>query len=325
MSTEPVRRRPDESMTLITEMMEHPLDPGYAAAAERRSQAGLPAATGLRSPLLIIVTVLIGALLAASALALRAPTTAASQIKQHLVAQIESRRAHADAETRLIDTLRNQIDTAQAAVLSEQSQRGLAAQLSTLELAAGTVPVTGPGLVLTVDDAPTPAEPAVPDANPRNATAPDQGKVTATDLQVIVNGLWEAGGEAIAINGHRLTSRSAIRSAGEAVLVDYRPLTRPYVISVIGDPGSLTVEFADNNGGSYLQSLMNNYQIRSDIQNRTSVVIPGEPALSLLKAQPVESAVTHPAATRQPTPSRGTATTTEPSAANTPRTTETSP
>ena len=44
MSTEPVRRRPDESMTLITEMMEHPLDPGYAAAAERRSQAGLPAA-----------------------------------------------------------------------------------------------------------------------------------------------------------------------------------------------------------------------------------------------------------------------------------------
>jgi uncharacterized protein YlxW (UPF0749 family) len=325
MSTEPVRRRPDESMTLITEMMEHPLDPGYAAAAERRSQFGLPAATGLRSPLLIIVAVLIGALLAASALALRAPTTAASQIKQHLVAQIENRRAHADAETRLIDTLRNQIDTAQAAVLSEQSQTGLAAELSTLELAAGTVPVTGPGLVLTVDDAPTPAEPAVPDANPRTATGPDQGKVTATDLQLIVNGLWEAGGEAIAINGHRLTSRSAIRSAGAAVLVDYRPLTRPYVISVIGDPGSLTVEFADNNGGSYLQSLMNNYQIRSDIQNRTSVVIPGEPALSLLKAQPVESAVTHPAATRQPTPPRGTATTTEPSATNTPRTTETSP
>ena len=111
-------------MTLITEMMEHPLDPGYAAAAERRSQAGLPAATGLRSPLLVIVTVLIGALLAASALALRVPTTAANQIKQHLVAQIENRRAHADAETRLIDTLRNQIDTAQAAVLSEQSQSG---------------------------------------------------------------------------------------------------------------------------------------------------------------------------------------------------------
>jgi len=325
MSTGPARRRPDESMTLITEMMQHPLDPGYAAAAERRSKSGLPAATGLRSPLLIIMAVLIGALLAASALALRAPTTAASQIKQHLVAQIENRRAHADAETRLIDTLRTQINTAQAALLSEQSQTGLTAELSTLELETGTVPVTGPGLVLTVDDAPTPAEPVAPDANPRTVTGPDQGKVTAKDLQVIVNGLWEAGGEAISINGHRLTSRSAIRSAGAAVLVDYRPLTRPYVITVIGDPGSLTVEFADNNGGSYLQSLMNNYQIRSDIQNRTAVVIPGEPALSLQKAQPVESAVTSPTATRRPTAPGGTSTTTHPSPTKTPRTTETSP
>ena len=31
------RRRPDESMTLITEMMQQPLDPGYAAAASKRN------------------------------------------------------------------------------------------------------------------------------------------------------------------------------------------------------------------------------------------------------------------------------------------------
>src|SRR5665811_1497397 len=108
--------RPSNSMTLITEMMERPLDPSYAAAAERRQQSGLPAATGHRSPMLIIVAVLIGALLGASALALRAPTTAASKIKQDLVSQIENRRAHADAQTRLIDKLRRQINTAQAAV-----------------------------------------------------------------------------------------------------------------------------------------------------------------------------------------------------------------
>jgi uncharacterized protein YlxW (UPF0749 family) len=314
-------------MTLITEMMERPLDPGYAAAAERRQQSGLPAATGIRSPMLIIVAILIGALLGASALALRAPTTAASRIKQGLVARIEDGRTHADAQTRLIETLRTQINTAQAAALREQSQTGLTAELSTLELAAGTVPVTGPGVVLTVDDAPTKAEPVAPDANPRTVTGPDQGKVTAKDLQIIVNGLWEAGAEAVSINGHRLTSRAAIRSAGAAILVDYRPLTRPYVITSIGDPGSLMVQFADNNGGSYLQSLMSNYQIRSDIQNRTSVVVPGEPTLSVQKAQPVESAVTSPAATEQPTaPGASTATaTTSPSQAKSPRTTETSP
>ena len=316
--------RPDNSMTLITEMMERPLDPGYAAAAERRRSSGLPAATGLRSPLLIIVAVLIGGLLGASALTLRAPTTAASKIKQDLVGRIEDQRAHADVQTRRIAALRNEINTAQAAALSQQSQTGLSTDLSKLELAAGTVPVTGPGLVLTVDDAPPPAEPVAPDANPRTVTAPDQGKVIARDLQIIVNGLWDAGAEAISINGHRLTSRAAIRSAGAAILVDYRPLTRPYVITAIGDPGSLGVEFADNSGGSYLQSLTNNYQIRGKIQNRTSVVVPGEPTLSLQRAQPVESAVTSQTATRQPTPSEDTTTRTAPQT-TTPRPTETSP
>jgi len=316
--------RPDDSMTLITEMMERPLDPGYAAAAEHRQASGLAAATGLRGPTLIIAAVLIGVLLGASALALRAPTTAASKIKQDLVGRIEDRRAHADAQTRRIATLRNEINTAQAAALSQQSETALSTDLSNLELAAGTVPVTGPGLVLTVDDAPPPAEPVAPDANPRTVTGPDQGKVIAKDLQIIVNGLWDAGAEAISINGHRLTSRAAVRSAGAAILVDYRPLARPYVITAIGDPGSLRVEFADNSGGSYLQSLTNNYQIRGNIQNRTSVVIPGEPTLSLQKAQPVESAVTRQTATGQPTPSEDTTTRTAPQT-TAPRTTETSP
>jgi len=291
-------------MTLITEMMERPLDPGYAAAAQRRRQAGLPAAVGLRSPLLVIVAVLIGALLGASALALRAPTTATSKVKRDLVGRIEDRRSQADAQARIVATLRAEINAAQAAALSRQSQTGLTAQLSRLELVAGTVAVTGPGLLLTVDDAPSKAEPVAPEANPRTAVGPDQGKVLAKDLQLVVNGLWEAGAEAISINGHRLTSRAAIRSAGAAILVDYRPLTRPYVITAIGDPGSLAVEFADNSGGSYLQSLKNNFRVRGDIQSRASVVIPDEPSLSLLNAKPVQptprQATRSPAATDSP-------------------------
>jgi uncharacterized protein YlxW (UPF0749 family) len=303
--------RPDASMTLITEMMQRPLDPSYAAAAERRQRDGLPPATGRRTPLLVIVAVLIGALLGTSAMALRAPTTPLSRIKLDLVSRIQASRAHADDQTRLVVTLRNEIDTAQAAALSQRSQTGLAAELAKLELAAGTVPVTGPGLVLTVDDAQTGVVPNNP-----VATAPDQGKVIARDLQILVNGLWAAGAEAISVNDHRLTARAAIRSAGAAILVDYRPLTRPYVITAIGDPGSLSVEFADNSGGSYLQSLNSNYNIRSNLQNRDSVVVPGEPALSVQEAQPVQLAVTHqpPATTAART-----------SATTTPQSTETSP
>ena len=286
-------------MTLITEMMQRPLDPGYATAAESRRKAGLPPATGHRSPMLVIVAVLIGALLATSALALRAPTTSASKIKGALVDRIEASRSHADAQTRLIATLRNEINTAQAAALGRQSETLLAEELSRLELAAGTVPVTGPGLVLTVDDAAAEAGLKNPNVDPGAVTGPDLTKVFATDLQIIVNGLWQAGAEAISVNGHRLTARTAIRSAGEAILVNYRPLTRPYVITAIGDPGSLSVEFAGNDGGSHLQSLKANYKIRGDILERDSVVVPGEPALSLQEARPVQSAVTKQAVTKQ--------------------------
>ena len=294
--------RPDESMTLITEMMQRPLDPSYAAAAESRQKSGLPAATGHRSPLLVVVAILIGALLTISALALRAPETAASQIKSALVGRIEARRADADAQTRLIATVRSEINAAQAAALTRQSQSGLADALSRLEMAAGTVPVMGPGLVLTVDDAPTEIGLQDPDVDPDTSAGFVKGKVIARDLQIIVNGLWQAGAEAISVNGHRLTTRAAIRFAGEAIVVDYRPLVRPYAITAIGDPGSLGVEFADNEGGSYLQFLRTNAKIRGDIQERDSVVVPGEPSLSLREARPVQSAVTTQAPTPKPAP-----------------------
>lgn len=326
-------------MTLLTEMMERPLDPGYAAAAENRQSSGLPAATGLRSPLLIIAAVLIGALLGVSALTLRAPSTVSNKVKSDLIGRIESSRAHADAQTRLIGTLRNQINTAQASLLSQQSQGELAAELGRLELAAGTVSVTGPGLLLTVDDAPTTGGAVEPGANPRDAVAPDQGKVIATDIQMVVNGLWEAGAEAISINGHRLTVRAAIRSAGAATLVDNRPLTPPYVITAIGDPGSLSVEFADNSGGSYLQFMKSNNHIRGDVNTKPSVTVPGEPALSVQEARPVQSAAGATAATspatagqsptnQSSTPESAPRSPTDPAKVtrpSTPRTTETAP
>ncbi len=279
-------------MTLLTEVMQRPLDPAYAAAAESRRRSGLPAAKGHRSPLLVVMALLIGALLSTSALSLRAPETSAIKVRAYLAGRIETMRAHVETQTRLIATVRSEIDTAQAAALSQQSQTGLAAELARLEAAAGTVPVTGPGLVLTVDDAAAEAGLKNPNVDPGKVIGPDLTKVFATDLQIIVNGLWQAGAEAISVNGHRLTTRTAIRSAGVAILVNYQGLTRPYVITAVGDPGSLSVEFADNAGGNHLQSLKANEKIRGDIQERDSVVVPGEPALSLEQAQPVKSAVT---------------------------------
>jgi uncharacterized protein YlxW (UPF0749 family) len=88
---------------------------------------------------------------------------------------------------------------------------------------AGTTPAAGTGLIVAIDDAP-------------NAEAGSVNRVLDRDLQDIVNAMWREGAAGIAINGHRLTSTTAIRSAGEAIVVNYEPLVRPYRIEAIGPP-----------------------------------------------------------------------------------------
>jgi uncharacterized protein YlxW (UPF0749 family) len=303
-------------MTLLTEMMQRPLDPGYAAAARTRAAAGLPPAKGARSALLVVTALVIGLLLAVSALALRAPATSGSRARAELIDQIESRRAHGDQQSRRITTLRAEINAAQGAALRRQSEGALANDLRELELATGAGAATGPGLRLTLDDAPTKDAGKNPDANPRNNGDTDQGRVIARDLQIVVNGLWASGAEAISVNGQRLTSKAAIRFAGQAILVNYRPLTRPYVITAIGDPKTLPVEFAASDGGSYLQSLKTNFGVRAGIKDVARLTVPGESSLTTRLATPVPSTTGTRAST-------GTSSTT--GGPTTPDTTESSP
>ncbi len=123
------------------------------------------------------------------------------------------------------------------------------------------------------------------------------------DLQVVTNALWEAGAEAISINGQRLTARSAIRFAGDAILVNYRPLTRPYVISAIGDPQNLQVEFADNEGGSYVRALEDNYGVRVTMAGAKKLTLPGAPALTVRNATKASAPPTGtPSTTGTPAP-----------------------
>src|SRR4029450_1762991 len=78
--------------------------------------------------------------------------------------------------------------------------------------------------------------------------------VKDTDLQLASNALWAGGAEAIAINGQRLTATSTIRQAGEAILVDFRPVTTPYQVVAIG-PDTLAREFRDGYAGRFFREL----------------------------------------------------------------------
>ena len=258
-------------MSLLTELMERPLDPSYSAAADRREAAGLARSTGLRSPLVLCAAILIGFLFVVAAHALRPPGTTQSRQKEALIEQVRARQSAGDRAQDQADELRSEISNYQQLALGTE-QGALTQELSGLEVLSGDVAATGPGLTLTVDDAAS--SKSADGSSPRDSTGFTEGRVTSFDLQVLTNGLWQSGAEAIAINGVRLTGTTAIRFAGQAVLVDYRPLSPPYTITAIGDPQSIQTGFTAAASGAYLKALTDNFEIPSTWSTEQSVTLP---------------------------------------------------
>ena len=107
-------------MTLLTSMLQRPLDPGYAAAADRREAQGRPRATSLRSPLLVVATVLIGLVVGVASYNLTTANKPRSQARADLIGQIEDRRAEVDALTTQASTLQGQVTALETEQLGQR-------------------------------------------------------------------------------------------------------------------------------------------------------------------------------------------------------------
>ena len=287
-------------MTLLTTMMERPLDAGYQEAADRRVAAGLPGATSTRTVLVVVLAILTGFLFAVAAQSLRPKPTAAAAVKKELVTRIEALQKHGTDQEAKVAALGKQVRDYEALALQQSGGTDLTGTIKDLEVQAGAVPLTGPGLTLTLDDAASTDTDA--NAGSRPSSGFQEGRVTSGDLQIIVNGLWGAGAEAISINGHRLSSTAAIRFAGQAIIVDFRPLSRPYVITALGDSQGMQQFFEPSFAGLYLSQLTDEYKIRSSLSGSDSLTVPGDSAARLEVAEPVGPPVgsTGPGATSAP-------------------------
>jgi len=257
------------------------LDPEYREAHDRRvlRQQQNPAQEG-RRPGIRRFSVVTGSVVTGSALLLAGLITgiSAGQVRQEakaadagraaLVEEVRRETAATDALTRDETALRTDVRAIQTSALSRDAQgRALAAQLAQLELDTGSVAVHGPGLVVTLGEAPRPATP-----DPGGGDA--DGRIYDRDLQEVANALWAAGAEQIAINGRRLTALTAIRSAGEAVLVDFRPLTPPYVLKAIGEVDAMESRFADSPVARTLKTWTSLYGISFEIRRAEDLTLP---------------------------------------------------
>ncbi len=260
--------RPDRSMDLLNDIVRQPIDPDYAVVAARGG-ASRPAGRWD----LAIVAVIIGILFTVAAVETTRSAPALETERTELITRIKHADAQQDAQRAQIATLDAEIASLRTTALGGSAEaKALNAQLAFLEPATGARAVTGPGLTITVDDA-------------SGDAGDSRDRVLDIDLQIAVNGLWESGAEAVSINGHRLSSLTAIRGAGDAITVDYRSLTRPYQIQAIGDPRTLPARWVESSGGEWWNELAQNRRMRYEVSTVDEMTLEADPGITLRYAR----------------------------------------
>jgi uncharacterized protein YlxW (UPF0749 family) len=177
-------------------------------------------------------------------------------------------RDNADADAQ-VAALRAQIDA-----LAQQHHGNPAdlARLAALEQAAGLDPVTGPGLTVTLNDAPPNATARIPGVP---QPQPDDLVIHQQDLQAVVNALWRGGARGIQIQDQRLISTSAVRCVGNQLILQGRVYSPPYVIRAVGTPAALETAL---NGDTYIQTYLQYvtaYGLGWKVESSRAMTLPG--------------------------------------------------
>ncbi|MCU1602341.1 MAG: uncharacterized protein JWO22_3050 [Frankiales bacterium] len=125
---------------------------------------------------------------------------------------------------------------------------------------AGLTAVKGPGLTVSLDDAPPTAAGAAPASD-----NPDDLVVHQQDVQSVINALWSGGAEAMTLMGERIVSTSAVRCVGNTLLVQGRLIGPPFVISAIGDTRGMRAALQVEPGVALFQQYVDEYRLRFDV------------------------------------------------------------
>lgn len=269
---------------LLVDLVQNTLDPGYAAAAQRRGPHRH--VRWHERPLAAAGALLIGFLLVVAYIHTNRGAPEAQRVHDRLVERVRDAETNANGLAKNLAGAQETLAAAQAAALP--SSGVIAQDLARARLRAGETPVTGPGLVVTLSEPPAPSP--TPDPG-RAGTVPITRShiLSDRDVRSVVNELWADGAEAIAVNGIRLTPTSAIRFAGEAVLVDFQPISSPYRVEAIGAADELATTFAQSAVASRYQTKKGAQRIGFTFRDEDKLNLPGSTAITPRYASPVPS------------------------------------
>ncbi|MEU0600593.1 DUF881 domain-containing protein [Streptomyces sp. NPDC006393] len=159
-------------------------------------------------------------------------------------------------------------------------------KLAGLENSAGTRPVKGKAVTVTLDDAPPNATAKLPGyPEPQ----PDYLVIHQQDLQAVVNALWHGGARGIKVMDQRLISTSAVRCVGNTLILQGRVYSPPYKITAVGDPEKLQQALADSPAIQNYMVYVNVYGLGWKVTEDGTVTLPGySGTVDLHYAQPVK-------------------------------------
>ena len=262
---------------LLTLITARSLDEDYAHVAQRRgtSDATRPSPRRMRWATVVAVGVF-GSLIAVAAVQTSRGAELEELSRAALTERIESRRAELGGlQATVADLSRsNQALTTRVGSLTRQ-QDDMRPILERLEVRTGFTAVQGEGLRITLDNRP----------------AADVGsELRDEDVAMLVDALWAAGAEAVAVNDQRINVLGGIRNSSRAIHVNGNPLRAPYVVSVIGDNATLQSRLSQTSQGQAFQTLANTLGFRYEVDNVDDVRLPAAPLRPLRHARESDDA-----------------------------------
>ena len=189
-----------------------------------------------------------------------------TQERAPLVETVLALQAQQDGLKQQVLDLRDRMTDAEAGAAGSDLLSGqLNDALLAARTAAGLVALEGPGLVLQLEDSQAPVPPGAASAD---------YLVSARDIRTVVEELWLAGAEAVAVNGERIVPSTAILDIGGSVLVNSAYLAPPYQVAAIG-PADLYDQMAASPGFvEIIAARADRFGIRFSFGQPESVVVP---------------------------------------------------
>ena len=217
--------------------------------------------------LVAVVALAFGFLVAVQVRAQLIPTSnalARNQALVHSAQQLEQTNA---SDRQRIEELRAEISALESeAAQRSDAARALADELEGLREQAGLTPLRGPGVTVHLADG-QPGGPVLSD---------NLGyRIGFQDVQDVVDLLYAAGAEGVAVNGRRLTALSGFRGDGVDVLIDQGPpLDSPFTITAVGDEVQLQQALENPNSLPDIRLRVERFELRFGIDTSPALLLP---------------------------------------------------